>query len=117
MIPGSLTKVPGGAFPKEMTFDDSQWFTVNYQIASQVLKDIYDNYKKYKVKAHQLKVYTQAFSFERMKEQLEEMITPLLDSVPKQVDLKLPKLEKLGGEPKEKSEDGKLKLPKLKKMS
>ena len=117
LIPGSLTKVPKGAFPKEMTFDDSQWFTVNYQIASQVLKDIYDNYKKYKVKAHQLKVYTQAFSFEKMKEQLEEMITPLLDSVPKQVDLKLPKLEKLGSEPKEKSEDGKLKLPKLKKMS
>ena len=31
--------------------------------------------------------------------------------------IKLPKLEKLGSEPKEKSEDGKLKLPKLKKMS
>ncbi len=95
LIPGSLTKVPKGAFPKELFFEESQWFTVNYQIASQILKDIYNNYKKYKVKAQQLKVYTQAFSFEKMKERLDELIEPLVDAVPKQVTLNLPKLNKV----------------------
>ena len=54
-----------------------------------------------------------------MKEKLEELLTPLLDSVPKQVSLNLPKLQKIG-EGKESSSEpevGKLKLPKLKKMS
>jgi glycosyltransferase involved in cell wall biosynthesis len=95
LIPGSLTKVPKGAFPKELFFEESQWFTVNYQVASQLLKDIYNNYKKYKVKAQQLKVYTQAFSFEKMKERLDELIEPLIDAVPKQVTLNLPKLNKI----------------------
>ena len=95
LIPGSLTKVPKGAFPKELFFEESQWFTVNYQIASQILKDVFNNYKKYKVKAQQLKVYTQAFSFEKMKERLDELIEPLIDAVPKQVTLNLPKLNKV----------------------
>ena len=95
LIPGSLTKVPKGAFPKELFFEESQWFTVNYQIASQILKDVFNNYKKYKVKAQQLKVYTQAFSFEKMKERLDELIEPLVDAVPKQVTLNLPKLNKV----------------------
>ena len=54
-----------------------------------------NNYKKYKVKAQQLKVYTQAFSFEKMKERLDELIEPLIDAVPKQVTLNLPKLNKV----------------------
>ena len=120
LIPGSLVKVPDEAYPKDYIFKgESQWFQVNYQVASQILKDIYNNYKKYKVKAQHLKVYTQAFSFEKMKEKLEELLTPLLDSVPKQVSLNLPKLQKIG-EGKESSSEpevGKLKLPKLKKMS
>ncbi len=120
LIPGSLVKVPKGAYPKDYIFEgESQWFQVNYQVASQILKDIYNNYKKYKVKAYQLKVYTQAFSFEKMKDRLDELLTPILDSLPKQVDLKLPKLKKIdeGKGSSQEKEVGKLKLPKLKKMS
>ena len=120
LIPGSLVKVPNEAYPKDYIFEgESQWFQVNYQVASQILKDIYNNYKKYKVKAQHLKVYTQAFSFEKMKEKLEELLTPLLDSVPKQVSLNLPKLQKIdeGKGSSSEPEVGKLKLPKLKKMS
>jgi len=120
LIPGSLVKVPKEAYPKDYIFEgESQWFQVNYQVASQILKDIYNNYKKYKVKAYQLKVYTQAFSFEKMKGRLDELLTPILDSLPKEVSLKLPKLKKIGegkGSNQE-QEVGKLKLPKLKKMS
>jgi glycosyltransferase involved in cell wall biosynthesis len=114
LIPGSMTSVPRESFPKEMHFKESQWFTVNYQIASQILKDVFSNYKKYKTKAEQLKVYTQAFSFEKMKERLVEMIEPLLESVPQQVSLNLPKLKKMDKKPKS-VEQSSLKLPSLKK--
>ena len=46
------------------------------------------------------------------REKLDEIITPILESVPQQVELKLPKLQKIGDKPK----DGKLKLPALKKV-
>ena len=90
-----MTKVPEGSFPKDMIFDESQWFTVNYQIGSQIMKDVFQNYKKYLKKAQQLKIYTQSFTFEKMKERLDDLVTPLLESVPTEVKLKIPKLKKI----------------------
>ena len=110
LIPGSMPKVPEGSFPKDLLFEESQWFTVNYQIGSQIMKDVFKNYKKYLKKAHQLKIYTQAFTFEKMKKRLDELITPLLESVPTEVKLKIPKLKKV-----QKVEKSTLKLPSLKK--
>ena len=46
-----------------------------------------------------------------MKKKLESIIDPILESVPKQVELKLPKLQKVGS-----TETPKIKLPKLKKV-
>ena len=112
LLSGSLVKVPKRSFPKEIYFDGSQWFQVNYQHGSQVMKDVVKNYTKHLVKSKQLQVYTKSlFSYEKMKEKLDKIITPILESVPQQVELKLPKLQKVG----EKTEKGKLKLPKLKK--
>ena len=110
LIPGSMTKVPKDSFPKDLVFEESQWFTVNYQIGSQIMKDVFQNYKKYLKKAHQLKIYTQSFTFEKMKERLDELVTPLLESVPTEVKLKIPKLKKV-----QKVEKSTLKLPSLKK--
>ncbi len=96
LLGGSLTKVPPNAFPKEIYWEGSQWFTVNYQHASQVMKDIINNYEKYLVKAKQLQVYTKSnFSYEKMRDKLDAILTPLVDSVPQQVELKLPKLKKV----------------------
>lgn len=111
LIPGSMTKVPKGAIPDDMLFDESQWFTVNYQIASQMMKDVFLHYKKYKNKATQLKLYTQSFTFEKMKSKLDEIISPVLDSIPTEVSLNLPKLNKVDS-----VKSGGLKLPKLKKI-
>ena len=113
LLSGSLVKVPKKSFPKEILFEGAQWFTVNYQHGSQVMKDVFKNYTKYLVKSKQLQVYTKSlFSYEKMREKLDEIITPILESVPQQVELKLPKLQKIGDKPK----DGKLKLPALKKV-
>lgn len=96
LLSGSLTKVPQNAFPKEIYWEGSQWFTVNYQHASQVMSDCFNNYEKYLVKAKQLQIYTKTqFSYEKMRDRLDEILTPLVESVPQQVELKLPKLKKV----------------------
>ena len=106
-----MTKVPKGAFPKEMLFEESQWFTANYQQASQVMFDVFNNYNKYLVKAKQLQLYTKnTFNFDKMKYKLDDIVTKILSDVPKEVGLKLPKLKKVGT-----TEVPKIKLPKLKK--
>ena len=111
LLGGSLTKVPKGAFPKEMLFEESQWFTANYQQASQVMFDVFNNYNKYLVKAKQLQLYTKStFNFDKMKYKLDDIVTKILSDVPKEVGLKLPKLKKVGT-----TEVPKIKLPKLKK--
>jgi len=113
LLSGSLVKVPKNSFPKEILFDGAQWFTVNYQHGSQVMKDVVKNYTKHLVKSKQLQVYTKSlFSHEKMREKLDKIITPLIESVPQQVELKLPKLQKVEDKPN----DGKLKLPALKKV-
>ena len=108
LLGGSLTKVPAGSFPKEMLFEQSQWFTVNYQQASQVMADVLSNYQKYLVKAKQLQMYTKStFSFENMKLKLDTIISNTLKDIPQEVGLKLPKLNN--------KKPGGLNFPKLKK--
>ena len=91
-----------------MLFEQSQWFTVNYQQASQVMADVLSNYQKYLVKAKQLQMYTKStFSFENMKLKLDTIISNILKDIPQEVGLKLPKLNN--------KKPGGLNLPKLKK--
>ena len=111
LLGGSLTKAPKGAFPKDMVFDESQWFTVNYQQVSQVMADVFKNYSRYVVKAKQLQVYCKnTFNFEKMKDKLDGIVTKILSEIPKPVELKLPTLKKAGT-----TEIPKVTLPKLKK--
>tara|TARA_A100001011_G_C14274297_1_gene828421 strand:- start:536 stop:1858 length:1323 start_codon:yes stop_codon:yes gene_type:complete len=111
LLGGSLTKVPQNAFPKEMLFEQSQWFTVNYQQASQVIFDVFKNYNKYLVKSKQLQLYTKnTFNLEKMKYKLDDIVSKILSDVPKEVGLKLPKLKKTGD-----TNISKVNLPKLKK--
>tara|TARA_Y100000004_G_scaffold110964_1_gene124527 strand:- start:7870 stop:9162 length:1293 start_codon:yes stop_codon:yes gene_type:complete len=105
LLPGDLTKASKSAFPKEILLDvdDNKWFTVNYNYASQLMKDVVKNYPKYLSKGKQLQYYTKTkFNFTNMKNILDKQIDKLLADLPKKVDLKLPKLDKV-------------KLPKLKK--
>ena len=49
-----------------------------------------------------------------MAKKLDEVISPILDKIPEQVKLQLPKLKKVGDN---KTTPPKVKLPKLKKLS
>ena len=110
MLPGQLTEVHDSATDK-FILKGSKWFTVNYAYASKVLQDCIDNYKNYialaRKQAHCSKT---EFSLDDMAEKFCSIIDKGMESVPQQVQLKLPKLKKIG------NDAPKIKLPKLKKV-
>ena len=113
LIDGSLTDVPKSSFPKDMTIKGTQWFTVNYNQTSAVLKDVHKNYKKYSFNAKKLsKINSSLFSLNKMTKQLDTILKKYVPEFPKEVKLELPKLKKVGD-----SEIPKIKLPKLKKVT
>jgi len=116
LLPGSLNDVKKQSFPKNMYVKGAQWFTVNYNYGSKILKDVFNNYSKYTVKAKKLAIVNQTkFSLDAMTKKFEEILDkylPKFEEQPTPVDLKLPKLKKVG----EVKERPKIELPKLKKI-
>ncbi len=116
LLPGGLNDVKKESFPKNMHVKGAQWFTVNYNYASKTLKEVYDNYSKYTIKAKRLAIKNQTkFSLDAMTKKFEEILDkylPKFEEQPQQVKLNLPKLKKVGGS----TELPKIELPKLKKV-
>jgi glycosyltransferase involved in cell wall biosynthesis len=117
LLPGSLNEVKKGSFPDSMHVEGSKWFTVNYNYASKMLKDVFDNYSKYIVRGKRMSIKNQTkFSLDAMTKKFEEILDrhlPKFEEQPQQVDLKLPKLKKVESV----SENPKVELPKLKKVN
>jgi glycosyltransferase involved in cell wall biosynthesis len=112
LLGGGLDEVPKRAFPDDMYAESSQWFTVNYPEASVVMKNVYDNYKKYTLNANKLsKINKSKFSLQAMTKELGKILDKYVPEFPKEVELKLPKLKKVGS-----TQQPKIKLPKLKKV-
>ena len=99
LLPGKVTQIHPSAVIKDMLIPESGWFTVDYNKASEVIEDVYKNYKKYLEGAKRQSYRSRTeFSLDKMSEKLLE----ILDKAPKPVTLKLPELKKI-------------ELPKLKK--
>jgi len=115
LLPGSLNNVKKGSLQKGMHIKGTQWYTVNYNYASKMLKEVFTNYSKYVVKGKKLSIKNQMrFSLDAMTKKFEEILDkylPNFEEQPKSVDLKLPKLKKISHE-----EIPKIELPKLKKV-
>ena len=113
LLSGTL-KVVHPSAANNMLLKESQWFNADTGQVGHYLKDIFTNYKKYKDLAKRQGFYSRSnFSFEKMKEKLGKVLEEKTSGIPKQVELKLPKLKKVG---ENKTELPKLKLPKLKKV-
>ena len=114
LLPGVMTDVHKSELPKEMLVEGAKWFTVNYQYASQVMKDVFKNSRKYNMMAKRQAMYNKVnFSMDKMTKDFGKILDrylPKFEEQPQQVDLKLPKLKKVGNEPEN------VKLPKLKKV-
>ena len=112
LLDGELQNVEKGAVPDDMLTEGAQWFTVNYQQTSAVMKDVYKNYRKYTLNAKKLGVVNKSkFSLDAMTQELGKILDKYVPEFPKEVQLNLPKLKKVGS-----SETPKIKLPKLKKV-
>jgi glycosyltransferase involved in cell wall biosynthesis len=113
LLGGGLENVPKDSFPDNMYVEGSQWFTVNYQQASAVMKDVYKSYKKYTLNAKKLGTVNKSkFSLDAMTRELGKLLDKYVPEFPEEVELKLPKLKKVNASS---GPPPKLKLPKLKK--
>ena len=103
LLPGKLTNVHPSA-ANQWLLKESQWFSVDLGHAGTSIKDVFEDYKKYmdgaKRQAHRSKT---EFSWDKMKDKVDELFTKYIPEFPKEVKLQLPKLKKI-------------ELPKLKKI-
>ena len=100
LLPGQVTQIHPSAVVQNMLIPESGWFTVDYKKASEILEDVYKNYKNYLDGAKRQAYRSRTeFNLDKMSEKLIELIN---DKIPKPVQLKLPQLKKI-------------ELPKLKK--
>ena len=93
LLQGQLKQIHPSAVVQDMLIPESSWFTVDYKLAADKLKDVYKNYKKYTDGAKRQAYRSRTeFSLDKMSEKL---INILETKVPKQTILKLPQLKKI----------------------
>ena len=113
LLNGSMKKVSKQSFQKGIYVKDSYWFTVNYQAASKVLKNVFQNYSRFALNAaKQGTINKSRFSLNKMTEIFEKILDDNVPEFPKEVKLKLPKLKKVKD-----TEPPKITLPTLKKVN
>jgi len=110
-----ICKLSGGLTPihptaqNQFLIAEAKWFTVDYKYAGKMFKDIEQNYKKWLIAGKRQRYHVNNnFTKQAVQKQYEvvfNMIKTATDSIPKQVELKLPKLDL-----------PKLSLPKLQKV-
>lgn len=94
LIGGTLTKLHKSAVQKDVLIEESSWFTPDDNEVGKAYKEVYKNYNKIlplaKKQSHKIKIN---FSFENMTEVLGKILNNNLPEFPKQIELKLPKLD------------------------
>jgi glycosyltransferase involved in cell wall biosynthesis len=103
MLPGQMTNVHPSA-ANQWLLQESQWLSVDQGQVGHYMKDMFENYKNYTENAKRQAYYSKTeFSWDKMKDKLDEYLTKSIPEFPKQIQLKLPQLKKI-------------ELPKLKKI-
>jgi glycosyltransferase involved in cell wall biosynthesis len=104
LIDGQVKPIHPSAQVKDMLIEGSQWFTPDFGQIGYNLNKVFENYKDWTVNGKRQGYYSRTnFSFEKMKEQLDVILSKNVPELPKKVELKLPQLKKI-------------ELPKLKKV-
>jgi len=104
LLDGQLTNVHQSA-ANQWLIPESQWFSVDHGQVGFYIKDVFENYKKYTEKAkRQAYKSKNEFSWENMKNVLDELFSSNIPEFPAEVKLKLPSMKKI-------------ELPKLQKIN
>ena len=92
LVGGGLTNVHPSAVVKNMILEEAQWFTPTDASVADALENNFKDYNKYAELAKRQTHYAKTnFSFDKM----AEVLDTILDRIPKQVEIKLPKLKRL----------------------
>ena len=111
LVGGELTNIHDSS-ANQFLLKESQWFSINTDIASKAMKDVVKYYKKYFERSRKQTQYLKDnWSFDKMVEKIDNFM-PKVEASPQMQQLKLPKLKKTTV----KTELPKLKVPKLKKI-
>jgi len=104
LIGGQLTNVHPST-QNQFLLPESQWFAPDHGQIGHYLKDVFENYKNYTEKAKRQAFKSKnEFSYDKMKEQVNNILTKAIPEFPKEVKLALPQLKKI-------------ELPKLQKIN
>ena len=102
LMAGKLTNVHPSA-ANDFLIKEAQWFSVDHNHVGHFMNDVFHNYKDWKLKGKRQGYFSRTnFSFEKMEEQLEGLLTKYLPNLPKKVELKLPNLKEIKLPKKEK---------------
>jgi glycosyltransferase involved in cell wall biosynthesis len=104
LLGGQLTNVHPST-KNQFLLPESQWFSPDHSQVGFYLKDVFENYKNYTENAkRQTNKNKIEFSWDKMKEKVDNLFTQYIPEFPKEVKLELPKLNKI-------------EIPKLKKVN
>ena len=96
LMNGKLTKIHKSAQSKDMLIEGSEWFSVDHGEIGHYFKDVFENYKDWKVKGKRQGYYSRSnFSFTKMESQLEGILKEYLPTMAAPVQISLPKLKKI----------------------
>ena len=95
MLPGEVKQVHPSVHWKDVILPEAGWFSVNYNYASKVLKDVFKKYKDYIPNARKQRRYSiDNFSLEKMNSDFKTMVDTHVKRT-EQVQIKLPTLPQL----------------------
>tara|TARA_R110000868_G_scaffold180150_1_gene420726 strand:- start:19204 stop:20520 length:1317 start_codon:yes stop_codon:yes gene_type:complete len=94
-LEGKLTNVHPSA-ANQFIIQDSQWFSPEHSHVGNYLKDVYENYKKYTDGAKRQTYRSKSmFNFDEMKKLIGNYLEQYIPEFPKQVQVKLPTMNKI----------------------
>jgi len=95
LMGGKLENVHPSA-ANDFLLKESQWFDVDHSHVGHFLTDVFENYKDWKVKGKRQGYFSRTnFSFDVMKQQLNNILSSNLPELPKKVELKIPNLKEI----------------------
>jgi hypothetical protein len=95
LLGGTLTPVHPST-KNQFLLPDSKWFSPDHGQVGFYLKDVFENYKKYQDGAVRQAYRSKTmFSFDKMKELVDSYLVQYVPEFPKQVQVKLPTMQKI----------------------
>ena len=95
LIGGQLTPVHPST-RNQFLIPESQWMSPDHGQIGFYLKDVFENYKNYTDKAKRQAFKSKnEFSWDKMKDKTDELLTKYVPEFPKQIELKLPQLNNI----------------------